>query len=210
MKRKAEDEKQRLKTAQGTEKAQLEALLKREKETTDAAVSAIEKSGVKWMPLQPATERSLAAILTRVTSETTRLNGLPVEKMKQSIKSAEAAEAELSKGDLASAEKDLTDATSAWPNSEMSGRLKKKLADAKKAENAAKIEAEKTKAAPTPKPKATPAPRSADVPEEVKPPEEAPFYKKPFFFVTVVALAVFGSLAAKVFGKLRATERGDS
>ena len=207
LKHKAEDDKQRLKTAIGAEKVQLEALLKREQTANEAAVSAVEKSGAKWLPLQPATERSMASLMTRITSETTRLNGLPVEKMVQSVKTAETAAAELAKNDIASAEKDLAEASSAWPKNELAERLRKKLADMKKTEAAAKTEAGKPKAAPTPKPKATPAPQSAEVTEEVKTPEAVAFYKKPFFFITLVALAAFGSIAAKVFGKIRATQR---
>ena len=212
LKRKAEDDKVRLKTAQGAEKIQLEALLKAEQAKNEAAVTAVEKSGAKWLPLQPATERSMASLLSRTTSETTRLNGLPVEKMAQSIKFAETAAADISGGKLAEAEKDLSDAGSAWSANELTGRLKKKLADAKKAEAAAKVEAAKTpKAAPTPKPKATPAPQTAEAPPPPpSEPEPVPFYKRPFFFIALVAVAAFGSLAAKVFGKLRATEREDS
>ena len=211
LKRKAEDDKVRLKTAQGAEKIQLEALLKAEQAKNEAAVTAVEKSGAKWLPLQPATERSMASLLSRTTSETTRLNGLPVEKMAQSIKFAETAAADLSGGKFAEAEKDLSDAGSAWSANELIGRLKKKLADAKKAEAAAKVEAAKTpKAAPTPKPKATPAPQTAEAPPPPSEPEPVPFYKRPFFFIALVAVAAFGSLAAKVFGKLRAAEREDS
>ena len=211
VKRKIEDEKVRLKTAQGAEKVQLEALLKREQTMTDAAVTAVEKSGAKWLPLQPANERSLTATMSRLTSETTRLNALPIEKMTQSLKKTEEAAAELASGQLADAEKTLNEATAAWPKNEVADRLKKKLAEAKKGEAAAKVEAGKTKAEPTPKPKATPAPRSAEAPVEVtKEPEVVPFYKKSFFFIALVAVAVFGAIGTKVFAKLRATEREDS
>lgn len=211
VKRKIEDEKVRLKTAQGAEKVQLDALLKREQMMTDAAVAAVEKSGAKWLPLQPANERSLTATMSRLTSETTRLNALPIEKMTQSFKKTEEAAAELASGQLADAEKTLNEATTAWPKNEVADRLKKKLAEAKKGEAAAKVEAGKTKAEPTPKPKATPAPRSAEAPvEATKEPEVVPFYKKSFFFIALVAITVFGAIGAKVFAKLRATEREDA
>lgn len=211
VKRKIEDDKVRLKTAQGAEKVLLVALLKREQAATDAAVTAMEKSGAKWLPLYPSNERSLSATLARLNSETTRLNTLPVEKIELSFKKAEDAAAELASGKLADAEKTLNEATTAWSKNEVAERLKKKLTEAKKAEADAKAEAAKTKAQPTPKPKSTPAPRSAQAPvEAAKEPEAVPFYKKPFFFVALVSLAVFGAIGAKVFAKLRATERDEA
>ena len=211
LKRKAEDDKLRLKTAQGAEKAQLDALLKREQAVNEAAIAAAEKSGAKWLPLQPATDRGMTSLMSRITSEATRLNGLPVEKMTQSIKAAETAIADLSNNNVAAAEKDLSEAASAWPKNELAERLKKKLADAKKTGPAATTpETPKATPTPKPKPKATPAPRIAEAPKEEKEPAPAPFYKKPVFFIALVALAAFGSLAVKVFGKLRTAERGNS
>ena len=134
LKRKIEDDKVRMKTAQGAEKVQLEALLKREQTMTDATVSAVEKSGAKWLPLQPANERSLTATMTRLNSETTRLNALPIEKMEQSFKSADEASVALAAGNLADAEKALNEATSAWSKNEIADRLKKKLTEPKTAE----------------------------------------------------------------------------
>ena len=211
VKRKIEDDKVRMKTAQGAERVQLEGLLKRDQTATEATIAAVEKSGAKWLPLQPANDRSLSSLLSRVTAETTRLNALPIEKMELSFKSAEEAETALNAGKVADAEKLLTEATSAWQKNEIAERLKKKLAEAKKAEASAKVEAAKTKPEPTPKPKATPAPRSAEAPvEATTEPAPTPFYKKPFFFIALVAIAVFGAIGSKVFAKLRATEREDS
>ena len=126
-KRRIEDEKQRLKTAKGAELAQLDALIKKEQATTEATLAAIERTGVKWLPLQPVNARSLTALATRVTSETTRLNALPVEKMQESVKAAEEAEKAFYGGNFDGAEKLLRDATSAWSANEFAKRFTEEL-----------------------------------------------------------------------------------
>ena len=92
LKRRVEDEKKRLTTAKGAEHAQLDAMIKKERATTEATIAANDRAGVKWLPLYPANERSLAALASRVTSETTRLNGLNTGKMEESITATETAE----------------------------------------------------------------------------------------------------------------------
>jgi hypothetical protein len=205
-KKRVETDKQRMLTAKGAERDQLAAILKNEKTKAETTVAAIEKSGVKWLPLQPATERSLGSLVSRATSETARLNGLRTEKMKESVQSAEAAEAALASGDVEGAEKALREASSAWSGNEMVKRLQPKLADLKKAASGAKQTA--PKATPAPAPKRTPsasAPVTAPIVEDVPPPP-TPFYKKPVFFIGVAIAVAFGIVAVKVFGKFRSAE----
>ncbi len=206
-KRRLEDEKQRLKNSKGSELAQLEGIIKQETTTTEASLAALERSGVKWLPLQPVNTRSLASLASRVTSETTRLNGLPVEKMKESVKAAQDAEHLLAAGNFDGAEKLLREATSAWSANELAKRLQTKIADAKKAPASSPKPSEPTPApTPTPKPKPS-ASSSAAAPAAVAAvaePEETPIFKKPAFFIGLAAVVAFGAVAAKKLAKSRA------
>ena len=205
LKRRMDDEKLRLTTSKGAEHEQLDALIKKETATTEANIAAAERAGVKWLPLQPANVRSLTALLSRVTSESARLNGLPTEKMHESAKAAEEAATALSTGRLETAEKALQSAISAWPENELAKRTQLKLADAKKAASASK--------APTPAPTPTPKPKPSSASNEQAPvapvgepePEAKPFYKRPVFFIVLAVVVAFGAIGAKMIVKSRAT-----
>ncbi len=210
--RRIEDEKQRLKTSTGTEKAQLEALIKQERTTADATIAAMERAGVKWFPLAPANERSLAALESRVTTETARLGsaGLSVEKMRESVKTAEAAAAALKNGNLADAEKMLQSAGSGWSANELVKRLQAKLAEARKAESAKK---------PTPTPAPTPKPKSSTKPTgsassapaptaQAEQPDEKPGMGKPILYIAIAGIIALGALGGKVLMKARAKSDG--
>lgn len=222
-KRRIEDEKMRLKNSKGTELAQLDALIKKEQANTEATLAAIERSGVKWLPLQPVNARSLAALLTRVISESTRLAALPIDKMKESIKAAEAARTAMAVGDFDGAEKLLRDATSAWSANELAKRLQTRLADARKPPGSgAKPKSSEAVPAPTPAPAAKPktrtssaapsaedpAPAGSAVASAAAEPEETPIFKKPIFFIGLATLVAFGAIAGKKIAKSRAAAAG--
>ena len=205
IKRRIADENKRLATSKGQEHAQLDALLKMERASTDAAVAASEKAGVKWLPLQPANEKSLTSLASFVTSETTRLNGLPTDKMHDSVSATKKAAAALASGSLDAAEKALKDATSAWSANELAKRLQARLTDARKAAGATKTAtpAPTPPPATTPKPKpaATPAPAAATAPP---PSDDTPFYKSPTVLIVLAALVAFGAIGGKMLAKKRA------
>ena len=215
LKRRAEDEKQRLTIAKGADHDLLVTLIKKETATTEATIAAIERSGVKWLPLQPANTRSLTALTSRVTAETTRLNGLPTEKMKESIKAAEEAAEALAGGNLIRAESKLKDASSAWSANELVKRTQLKLAEAKKATNQGNTGTSPSGAAPTPPPKPKPSaasrpasePAGQAAPEE---PEEPPFFKRPAFLIVLAAVVAFGAIAGKMVAKSRAASADDA
>jgi len=204
LKRHMEDEKQRLMTTLNfTEHAQLDAMIRKEQAATEATLAAIERTGVKWFPLQPANARSLTALATRVTSETKRLSGLDIEKMQGSVKAAQEAEKALSLGNFDDADRALKDATSTWSANELAKRLQGKLADAKK--TAAPRTGTPT---PTPKPKSSSPSASVPIPEvpsEVEQPAETPFFKRPSFFIALAVVVAFGVIAGKMIAKSRAT-----
>ncbi len=205
LKRRIADEKQRLTTSTGSERDQLAALIKKETATTDATIAATEKAGIKWLPLHPANERSLASLASRVTSETARLNNLRTDKMQESVAASETAEKALAVGRLDEAEAALKEALSAWPANELAKRLQIKLTDAKKAAAGSK--------SPTPPPTPTPKPKkpssASSAPSEPAPvqseePQESPFYKRPFFFIALAVVIAFGAIAGKMLAKSRA------
>ncbi len=215
LKRRIEDENQRLKTATGTEKAQLDALIKQERKTTEATIAAAKAAGLKWLPLSPANEGSLSALATLVTAETSRLggSGLSVEKMRESLKSTEDAASALAKGNLEQAEKTLQSATSAWSANELAKRLQTKLNDAKKAAS--------EKKAPTPAPTPTPKPKSSSgtkpagagqsapaTTAQTEEAEEKPGMGKPILYIAIAGVIAIGAIGGKMFMKARAKADG--
>jgi hypothetical protein len=208
--------KKRIETAQGAERTQLETLLKNQAAANEAAVAAAEKSGARWLPLNPSTDRSLSSLSSRAGGEISSLSGKPVDKMRLSIKSSEAARTAIAANDVAGAEKLLIDAQSNWSNNELAKRLQPKLAEARKtgaATKAAEAEikakaaadmaaaaaaeaAAKAKAASTP----APTPTVAVIDEPAKP-EEDPFYKKPILYVGLGILGVGAFLGRKALHK---------
>ena len=207
LKRRTEDENRRLATSNGLEHAQLDLLLRKEHAAADAAIAASERSGVKWLPLQPATEKSLTALATLVTSETTRLNAVPIEKMRESVLATQKAAASIASGSLDAADKSLKDAMSAWPTNEYAKRLQVRLADMRKASSEKKPAT--SAPAPTPEPTPTPKPKPAATPaaDAVAPApvvDNDPFYKNPIFLIVLAALVAFGAIGGKMIAKKRA------
>lgn len=208
LKQNTEDKKQRLATSKGAEHAQLDALIKQENARTDAIIAAAEHAGVKWLPLQPAMDRSLKALASRTASEGQRLNGMKTDKMHESVEASEKAAAKLSVGKFDDADKALSDATSAWPANELAKRLRVKLAEAKNASAAQKTPT------PTPKPTPKPKPLSSSLPAapaaapltEVEDPAEKSFFRKPIFFVVLAVVVAFGAIAGKMLARVRSTD----
>lgn len=206
LKRRVEDEKQRLLTSKGADHAQLDEMIKKERITTEATLAASERAGVKWLPLQPANERSLSALMSRVNTETTRLNGLRLEKMEESAKASQEAATALASGNLDAAEKALKEALSAWPENELAKRTQVKLTDAKKAASAPKPATPTPAPAQKQRPSAStgPAPAPAVV-ADAEQSAETSFFKRPIFFIAVAVVVAFGAVAGKMIAKSRAS-----
>lgn len=205
LKRQMEDEKQRLATSKGAEHAQLDTLIKTEHKRTEATLAASERAGLKWLPLQPANERSLTALVSRVNSETTRLNALRLEKMQESAKLAQDGTAALSVGNFDAAERALKDATAAWPENELAKRMLAKLADAKKAPTAPKVPTPTPAPPPKRKPSASSAPAPVPGIASGTEPLPTPLFKRPAFFIGLAVIVAFGVIAGKQFAKSRAS-----
>ncbi len=209
--RQTDDEKVRLKASKGAEHAQLEALLKQEKTRTEATLAASERAGVKWLPLQPANEKSLASLLSKVGSEMTRLNGLKLEKMEDSARLSQEGAAAFAAGNFDAAERLLKDATSAWAENELAKRTQVKLTEAKKAAIAPRTPPPAPAAPPKRGPSAsshaaaTPAPALASQAESAPPEEPKSLLKKPAFFIGVAAVVAFGAVIGKKIAQTRAS-----
>ncbi len=130
----------RLANTRSPEREQVEAVQKKNLAAIESVVVAAEHSGAIWLPLSPANDRSLTALIAKCTSELTRINALPADKMRQSLKSVAKAKAAFENNDIAAVEKALIEANTAWSTNELVKRLQQKLADERvKAIEAAKV-----------------------------------------------------------------------
>ena len=197
---------QKLSQLKGAPKTALQDEISRERTATDAALSASRKAGYKWDPLSPSTEESLRNLASKATSETQRLAGVPVAKMRASVASAEKAKAALEKRDFAAAEGALAQASSEWPANEIATRLSTELRFAKTAATATAA-AEPTAAAPVaaapseaPVAKTGPASSAGD---EVEVEKEKPFLLTPGGAITVVIAMAFLIVGINTFKKIK-------
>jgi hypothetical protein len=205
LKAQAEERKRRLANVQGAERAQLEALQRQQQAQTDAAVAALEKSGVKWLPLSPATDRSLSTISTLAGGLSQTLNQHNVQRMKDSLAATDRVKDALANNDADAAVKGLAEANAAWSKNEYITRLQPKVAAAKtKAQEAALAAAKTAAAEPAAKPKPTPsaAPVAVVVEEEPKK-ESGSVLSKPFFWVILLLVLGAAAFVMKALGKFR-------
>ncbi len=181
----------------GVEKTKLEAEQKSARDAAEATVSAAEKQGLKWLPLNPATERSLQNLATKTTSEIQHLAGLQIAKMRASIAAAEQAKAALEKKDFTAADAALTQAAGDWPANEIATRLRAELQSAKTA--VAVVEPAPVVAAPAAPAVTAPAADGSDVVEE----KEKPFLLTIGGAITVVVVLVFLLVGINMFKKIK-------
>jgi hypothetical protein len=184
------------------EKSSIIAAAKAEKDRADTIIEQAVKSGEKWVPLIPRSQVSIDTLQKTTASESSRLAGIPVATMEQSIDKVDAARNAIATGDLKDAGPLLDDATKLWAQNEAAhywgDRLKEKLATP----------------TPTPIPKATPAPLptvaphpAAQVAAVAAAPPPPPLEDKPFYMTLQGAISVaagvliVGGLAANYVQK---------
>jgi hypothetical protein len=112
----------------------------------EAAMSAATRQGLKWPPFIASSEVAMRQIADKSTGEVTRLGGIDLAKIRQSIELAEKGKQQIAAKDFAGADASLTKARTLWEQNEMLSRLVAELA------------ATKTAVAAAAKPKATPIP----------------------------------------------------
>ena len=201
-----------IKKLSGPDKTKLEEERKRVQTGLDAAVSAAEKQGLKWLPLSPSNERSLKSIETKLSSETQRLANVPIAKMRASILAAGKARTLLEANNLDGAAAALSQASADWSNNEIATRLRSELEAARKIA-AATPAAEIAPAAPEVAAAAKPAkPEASDdsaepVAEQVD--KDKPFLLTPGGAVTVVLLVGLVVAAFSAIKKIKAKASDD-
>ena len=219
LKAQAIEEKKTLEKLVEPQRSQTAKELKYLRDRTEANVAALERLLPKWMPLSPATEKSLNDISAKAGNEIIRLASLPTENMKLSLREVEKGKAAVAAGDLPAAEVIFSKATQLWGTNEQIPRGMALVAAAKKAgeektaaekmaaEDAKKRAIEATEAAAKArlvevKPTPTPAPTET-VPEAEEPKKEESFFSKPAAWIILAVLIAFGAIIRKAFNKFK-------
>ena len=219
LKSQAVEEKAMLEKLSEPKKSQTAKELKAMRDRAEATIAAIERSGAKWVPLNPATERSLSSISSKAGSEISRLNSIQVENMKQSLREVEKAKAAVASGDLEGATAAFTKAGQLWNANEQVQRGIASIASARKAEvdkvaadkvaaaeavkAASEAEAAAKKAAIDASLKPVPTPEPVAVVEEEPKKKEESFLSKPVFWIFLVILIAAGAMIRKALHKFK-------
>ena len=216
---KALEESRTLEKLSEPQRSQTAKDLKYLRDTTEANVAAIERTGVKWMPLSPATEKSMVSLTSKAGNELIRLNGISIDAMRQSLAEAAKAKAASASGDHAAAEAAYSRAASLWSANELvirgvaatanASKLasekmaadKLAAAEAVKVAEAAAAAAKKAQLEAGLKPAPPPEPVAVVEPEVVK--EEPSFFSKPAAWIMLVIVVAFGALIAKTIRKFK-------
>ncbi len=177
------------------ERAEMIAAYKAEVAQADAAVKATPPG--QWPPFIATNEMSIKTLLTRVTSETTRLEKMPVAQMKASNQLTATARKNIAAAELESAATALKEATKLWPRNELAVRLTKEVAAQIKAD-AKEAATVKPLPAATPAPAATPKPSAAA--KAAAPRVIAREEPKPFFMTLPGAITIVVGIAAVLAG----------
>jgi hypothetical protein len=170
----------------------------------DNALAAAQKSGVKWNPLIPRSEKSLQALLTLIPTEAKRLAAIDLTKPTRSIQLTAAAAQSIAGNYLATAEASLKEAKTLWAANASVPLLEAHLATLK------------TKAAPSQPPvsasqaaqQRAAAIAAQKYAAEAEP--EQPFYKTPkgaLMIVLGVIVVVGGTSLASRFLRPRPDEK---
>jgi chemotaxis protein histidine kinase CheA len=80
---------QGMKLANAAQKAEMADVQKKEAAAADAAMATAQKQGLKWPPLIPRSEKSVAAIAAKIPTEQQALTRVDTAKLRQSIQAAE-------------------------------------------------------------------------------------------------------------------------
>ncbi len=211
LKAQMDERKRRVANAPAAEKAQVETIQKQQQLQTETYITNLEKAGVKWFPLTPATDKSLSALSSRAGGLVQTLNQHNIQRMRDSIAATDRAREALEKNDVAAAEKALTDANGAWAKNEYILRLQPKVAAAKTAaatsardaDAAAKAAAAAATPTPTAKPKATPTPTAAAAPVVEEEPKKGSVLSNPVFWVILIIVLTAAGAGMVALRKLR-------
>jgi hypothetical protein len=188
------------------QRAEMIAGAKKQQDAEDAAVKDADSVG-KWAPFMKNNEKSLTALQARADRESTRLAGLPVDKMRQSLVLTRTAKQNLAGGDVDGAAAALKEASSLWSVNEMASRLDKEVKAQKAAKSAEAAAPVATPVRTTPKP-TTPRPSAALQSAAAAAPTAQVEEDKPFIMTLPGAISVVVGLAvvlggANIFMKMK-------
>jgi hypothetical protein len=190
-----------IKEAKGAQRTELEATKRRDEVASEAAVSAIEKQGLQWFPLNANSERALQRTSSRAVSESQRLAALPVAKMRESLQYTAKVREALDKKDAAAAEAALTQAGNAWNNNELLTRLRDEVSTAR---NAAATAAAAPESVAAPASTASTKSESTEaLPEVPQDDPEKPFLLTPAGIIVSIIGLIFIIGAVVVFKKIK-------
>ncbi|EDY21175.1 hypothetical protein CfE428DRAFT_1468 [Chthoniobacter flavus Ellin428] len=111
-----------VKTASTTDRPEMEAAVKKEDESAEAAAKAADTSG-RWAPFIKISAPCLISLQKKAENEEKRLLALKLGPMRESVKLAEDARQKLANGDKVGAEAELKDASRLWQANELAKRL---------------------------------------------------------------------------------------
>lgn len=112
------------------DRAEMMAAHQRDEAKADAALAAATAANT-WPPFVTTSEKCLAAILAKVTPEAARLEKMPIGPMRESIRLAEKAAAEVAEKDLTAATETLKEVVKLWPANELGLRVQAQITEAK-------------------------------------------------------------------------------
>ncbi|MDB6173255.1 MAG: hypothetical protein JWL59_2566 [Chthoniobacteraceae bacterium] len=187
-----------LQLASITQRAEMEAAVKRDAAAADAALAAAEKRGLRWPPLLVHEPKSLNALQGKLASELPRLNTIDIPRIRQSLQLSEKAQKAIADKDFEGATVALGKSRELWSANEVVERLNP-IAEAGKTAAPAVVEAApveeakpvETAAAPVAEEKA-PEVTTASETSEV---EERSFLTTPVGIIILIAVIV-GIIAA--------------
>jgi hypothetical protein len=199
------ENKRRIANVRGVDKSTLESAQKLTAKRVEDLVATYEERGAKWMPLNPATERSMNNLGSKLASEASLLNSrYNVEKMKEGLAVIEKIKALLKEEKYEEVEDLYSKAYLLWPQNEYAKRLQPVMAEVKGKAGTARIAADKAAAAkllggnPPPKPATggtpgttvatTKQPGSAQAADEGGTKEDVSPLSKPIVWVMILAV----------------------
>ena len=173
-------------------KSELIAAFSAEQLRYETAMTAAVKSGAKWKPLIPRSEKSLQDLLALIPSEKARLATIDLTKPRRSIQLAEKASQSIAAKDLAAADSSLKDAAMLWPANVSVVLLQAQLAALKTSAAPTQTPSSVTQAAHQREAASAAKKAAADAAATADP--ERPFYMTPKGAMMIVlgVIAVFG------------------
>jgi hypothetical protein len=118
------------KDATPKDRAEMKQSYARTQAQAEAAAAYAAKVG-GWPPFRKDSEKCLSALKTKIPTEYTRLLGLPVASLRQSVALTDKAAQQLSSGQEPEAKVSLKEALALWQANEAAKRMQEELAQVK-------------------------------------------------------------------------------